>query len=194
MRVFCASLSDVFDAEIPPEWREDLFRLIGQTPSLDWQLLTKRPENIPGMLPPEWATWEEGYFPNVWLGTSVEDQQRANERIPKLLDVPAAVRFLSCEPLLGPIDLLPWIDNAPDEGQATIDWVIVGGESGSKARPFDPLWALGIKEQCEAAGVAFFMKQMGSNPVSYDFADRKGGNIDEWPRDLRVRNFPGASL
>lgn len=165
-RVFCASMADVFDdhRSILPEWRDRLWDLIRETQHLDWLLLTKRPENIATMLPPDWgAGWD-----NVWLGASVEDQTTADERIPHLLDVPAAKRFLSCEPLLGPVDLekpiagLPrnywnyWIENFNP-----IDWVIVGGESGPKARPMHPDWARDLRDQCYDTGTAFFFKQWG---------------------------------
>lgn len=107
-RVFCASLADVFDNQVPVEWRSDLWRVVRETPSLDWLLLTKRPQNIAKMLPGPIATtlWP---WPNVWLGTTVENQEEADRRIPHLLAVPAAVRFLSCEPLLGPVDLDGWL-------------------------------------------------------------------------------------
>jgi protein gp37 len=107
VRVFCASLADVFeDHPALPPWRAELFAMIEQTPHLDWMLLTKRPQNIRAMVPPSWL---EAPRANVWLGTTVEDQRRAEERIPHLLAVPAAVRFLSCEPLLGPVDLTQWL-------------------------------------------------------------------------------------
>lgn len=180
-RVFCASLADVFDNQAKPEWRADLFALIRATPHLDWLLLTKRPQNIAKMLPPDWG---EGY-PNVWLGTTVENQQEADRRIPHLLAVPARVRFLSCEPLLGPVDLgrvkgegrAPFItyhdalEGACHDGEyyyvddprsgPRLDWIIVGGESGPKARPMHPDWARSIRDQCAAAGVAFHFKQWG---------------------------------
>lgn len=135
-----------------------LWRLIDETPNLDWLLLTKRPQNFRDMLP--WPGWPRK---NVWLGVSVEDQARADERIPELLATPAAVRFLSCEPLLGPINLVRWLTpfhglHAQHNG---IDWVIVGGESGPQARPMHPAWALSLRDQCQAAGMAFFFKQFG---------------------------------
>jgi protein gp37 len=109
-RVFCASLADVFDdhPSIDPQWRTDLTFLIHDTPNLDWLLLTKRPENIL-RLEPDFAAHGEVLFPNVWLGTTVENQEQAEKRIPELLKVPAKVRFLSCEPLLGPVDLSRWL-------------------------------------------------------------------------------------
>lgn len=175
-RVFCASMADVFeDREDLFEPRARLFELIEATPWLDWLLLTKRPENIARHIAeiatPMCEAWDcEGRAPeNVWLGTTVEDQTRANERIHHLLRVPAAVRFLSCEPLVGPVDLdeVPMDDrcygvlgNAPDLPPG-IDWVIAGGESGPKARPMHPDWARSLRDQCAAAGVAFFFKQWG---------------------------------
>lgn len=147
--VFCASMADVFEDR--PDHEEDRIRLwdlIGRTPWLEWQLLTKRPENISRMAP------DLGYWPaNVWLGCTVEDQQRADERIPHLLAVPASVRFLSMEPLLGPVDLLNHVDG--------IDWVIVGGESGPGHRPLNPDHAVSLRTQCRHWGVPFLFKQHG---------------------------------
>lgn len=184
-RVFCASLADVFDnhPSVLPEWREDLWELIGRTPNLDWMLLTKRPGNIANMLPPDWG---DGYA-NVWLGCTVVNQDEADRDIPKLLAVPARVRFLSMEPLLGPVDLTELknpavtigehiysaldcdVDPEDDEWHgAKIDLVIVGGESGPGARPMHPDWVLSLRDQCEAAGVAFFFKQWGEWESSLD--------------------------
>ena len=208
-RVFCASLADVFEGKdtMPPEcWvdvqqaRRRLFELITNTPSLDWLLLTKRPENIVG--------WLEDYrdddhvamnywpWPNVWLGTSIEDQQRAEERIQHLLATPASMRFLSCEPLLGPLDLSPWLNRRklPHPGRnPRIDWVIIGGESGSKARRFEIEWAEEIIGQCEQVGVPCFVKQMGAAPTACGERiqlGRKGDAIEDWPEHLQVRQFP----
>lgn len=173
-RVFCASLADVFeDAPQVAVARARLWLLIEDTPSLDWLLLTKRPENVNGMVPQWWAY--EGWPPNVWLGTSVEDQERADERIPHLLGVPAAVRFLSCEPLLGPVDLrAEWIELEIQAFGAAgavpfprVDWVIVGGESGPGARPMHPDWPRNLRDQAVASGVPFFFKQWGNwTPVA----------------------------
>jgi len=161
------------------DYRAKLWRLIERTPNLDWLLLTKRPENVMQMVP---EPWREGFPPNVWLGTSVEDQKTADERIPHLLKCPAAVRFLSCEPLLSGVDLAPFILNPKAEhlnpcgcgdGECStcwqspatynlgIHWVIVGGESGQGARPMHPDWARSIRDQCVSAGVPFFFKQWG---------------------------------
>lgn len=197
-RVFCASLADVFDnhVSIQPEWRDDLWRLIEATPNLDWMLLTKRPGNIGNMLPVPFDF--DRLYPNVWLGCTVVNQAEADRDIPKLLKVPAKVRFLSMEPLLGQVDptALPYgetIGNAPTyqdalrgklwmpagspswptDPRATvgdrtyvdlcgmIHLVIVGGESGPGARPMHPDWARALRDQCQAAGVAFHFKQNG---------------------------------
>lgn len=213
-RVFCASLADVFEDRLELiAWREDLFGLIAATPALDWLLLTKRPENIARLWPemkrspdnsayiPCWEPSAE-HWPNLWLGTTVEDQQRANERIPHLIASPAAVRFLSCEPLLGPLDLSKWMDE--DElgfVNSEIDWVIVGGESGPGARPFDLAWARSLVWQCRNGGRSVqptpFVKQLGRHPFDGDtssevlrLTDVAGGDPAEWPLDLRVREFP----
>lgn len=176
-RVFCASLADVFDnhASILSEWRADLWALIAATPTLDWMLLTKRPSNIAAMLPDDWGA---GY-PNVWIGCTVVNQTEADRDIPKLLSVPAQVRFLSMEPLLGPVDLTRlqpvifdatanalkgvwrWKDGPMRKETEAIDLVIVGGESGPNARPMHPDWARSLRDQCNAAGVAFHFKQWG---------------------------------
>jgi protein gp37 len=155
-RVFCGSMCDVFEegAALNTE-RAVLWDLIWKTPNLDWLVLTKRPENIYGMVPGYWINHMTGteWPRNIWIGTSVEDQQRADERIPELLKVPAKVRFLSCEPLLGQIDITPWLSK--------LQWVIVGGESGQRARPMHPEWARSLRDQCVSVGVPFFFKQWG---------------------------------
>ncbi len=157
-RVFCASLADVFDNQVDIAWRGDLFNLIAATPSLDWLLLTKRPQNIEKMLPKDWP--EHGR-PNVWLGTTAEDQARYDQRWPLLSRVPAAVRFISYEPAIGPVRLNPTHAIQPD-------WLIAGGESGHGARPMKAGWARDIISDCYAFGVAPFFKQWGSiknNPL-----------------------------
>lgn len=171
-RVFSGSMCDVFEDRADlDEHRARLTDLIDRTPNLDWLLLTKRPENVKRL-----ALWGDSWPTNVWLGTSVEDQRRADERIPHLLDVPAKVRFLSCEPLLGPVDLSKWLctcGHADDFGVDHDDdcpwsrrlphlsWVIVGGESGAGARPMHPRWARSLRDECVQAGVPFFFKQWG---------------------------------
>jgi protein gp37 len=150
-RVFCNSLSDIFEAhpELDPI-RADLWALIGQTPHLDWLLLTKRPEQIGRLLPVEWL---EHPGENVWLGTSTETQRWADIRIPRLLAVPAVVHFVSAEPLLGPLELERHL------GPREVNWVITGGESGTGFRPMDLDWVRSIRDQCARAGAAFFHKQ-----------------------------------
>lgn len=191
-RVFCASLADVFDNAVDPQWRIDLFKLIHATPNLDWLLLTKRAGNAMPMIESALASLckdaEVGahvYFdvwpwPNVWIGATIVNQTEADRDIPKLLAVPAAKHFLSMEPLLGPVrlDMLC----APADrvmgnaltgkggiGAETdfdfdkgIDWVIVGGESGPNARPMHPDWPRNLRDQCQAAGVPFLFKQWGN--------------------------------
>lgn len=153
-RVFCASMADVFERRTTLDReRARLWNLIERTPNLDWLLLTKRPQYILSMTP-----WSNDWPPNVWVGTSIENQKLAELRLPYLLSVPAAVRFLSCEPLLGPLDLRPWFNR---RSYKPIDWVIVGGESGSHSRPMHPDWVNGLLHQCLNAQVAFHFKQWG---------------------------------
>lgn len=169
-RVFCASLADVFDNQVDPLWRFDLWLLIQRTPDLDWLLLTKRPQNIERMLPIFW----EDIRNHVWLGTTVEDQEHADKNIPHLLKHDAVVRFISVEPMLGAIDLrhvnVPYgfhFDALRESFwggtgvPARLDWVIAGGESGPQARPSDPRWFRSLRDQCAAAGVPFLFKQWG---------------------------------
>lgn len=164
-RVFCASLADVFDNAVDPQWRADLFDLIEATPHLDWLLLTKRIGNVGNMLPVPFDF--DKHYPNVWIGATIVNQEEADRDIPKLLQVPAKVRFLSMEPLLGPVDIRHRLGSCvftEKDQWATgrgIDWVIVGGESGPGARPMHPDWARGLRDQCKAAGVPFLFKQWG---------------------------------
>lgn len=189
-RVFCASLADVFDNAVDPQWRVDLFRLIEVTPNLDWLLLTKRIGNARAMSQIAMGAIGCIHKPlpeNVWLGATIVNQEEADRDIPKLLDVPARVRFLSMEPLLGPVNierhLLSTYDKASHDSQMLpglpcddkLDWVIVGGESGPGARPMHPDWARSLRDQCAAAGVPFLFKQWGEwAPACYPlYIDRK---------------------
>jgi len=191
-RVFCASLADVFDNEVPAEWRADLFDLIAKTPNLDWLLVTKRVGNVERMVMDalrtmfvrtnqEPTTWP---WANVWLGITVVNQAEADRDIPKLLKIPAAVRFLSMEPLLGCVDLSQWLDLIQyDDGAPwmrrnighlhdMLDWVIVGGRD----RPMHPKWVRDIRDQCEAAGVPMMLKQWGEwKPISQMDESEHGG-------------------
>lgn len=192
-RVFCASLADVFDNAVEPQWRADLFDLIASTPALDWLLLTKRIGNAWKMMADACGVSVASArlpLPNVWLGATIVNQEEADRDIPKLLAVPACVRFLSMEPLLGQVNLAKlnnpgplhqsgafinalrggtW-GEVPTTGERlrithspldTVDWVIVGGESGPGARPMHPDWARSLSDQCRAAGVPFLFKQWG---------------------------------
>lgn len=210
-KVFCASLADVFEDRYELlVWRNDLWLLIQRTPHLDWLLLTKRPENVHSLVPFRWV--DVDWPANVWIGTSVENQEMADRRIPELLKVPARIRFLSCEPLLGPVDLQPWLHMTGIPATVRVGarelpgsfmpfhWVIVGGESGQKARPFYIEWAQDLVKQCDYAGVPVFVKQLGSNLRQradlknanwrLDLRDKKGGDMSEWPPELRIRQFP----
>lgn len=185
-RVFCASMADVFEArtDLDP-LRERLWQTIGSTPFLDWLLLTKRPENILQMTPGHfWGPKDP--IRNVWVGTTVENQRRADERLPFLARVRAAVRFVSAEPLLGPLDLTGYFPkpmyhcgacghefmrpehpacgtfkNTPTSYFMGIDWVVAGGESGPHARPTNPLWVRALRDQCKEREIPFHFKQWG---------------------------------
>ncbi len=265
-RVFVNSMSDLFHDDVPDEFIDRVFAVMALAPRHTFQILTKRAERMRAYmsaldrairLPTEtFARWRSEAeqilndrqdlttvvtstwpLPNVWLGVSAEDQQRADERIPLLLQTPAAVRFVSAEPLLGSIDfnriqlpdaylqmngyagVLPakadvdaeWDDFKYWQRKAlTLDWVIVGGESGPGARPCDVRWILSIVEQCAQARVSCFVKQVGpwlravgDKPAGPGFTpwtsdkrmrDRKGGDPSEWPEDLRVREFPRSAV
>lgn len=183
-KVFCASLADVFDNQVPIEWLVDLLDLISGTPHLDWLLLTKRPQNIAKRLRAAaeagagvvsgfvWQWLDGGNLPaNVWLGTTVENKDEMAKRRGHLLSVPAAVHFLSCEPLLEQV----WLPS-PDSYWQPLDWVICGGESGGGARMMSEIWARSLRDECAEMGIAFFMKQMTSKkPI---------------PPDLMIRQFP----
>lgn len=167
-RVFCASLADVFDNQVPDEWRADLWQLIQATPNLDWLLLTKRPQNIAKMLPKDWGNG----WPGVWLGTTAENQEEFDRRFPHITNTPAEVWFISYEPALGPINTEGWA--------WAIDWLICGGESGPGKRPMNLEWARSMRDQCKDAGVSFFMKQIDG--------------VKAIPDDLMIRDWPKSHL
>lgn len=174
-RVFSASLADVFDNAIDPLWRRDLARLIRDTPMLDWMLLTKRIGNVPKMVRDDF----DGELPaNVWLGASIVVQSEADRDIPKLLSIPAAVHWLSMEPLLERVVVDP-------VQMAELDMIVVGGESGGGARHFDLSWARDLLEQARDGDTAYHFKQMSQadHPTGYD-------DPETFPQDLRVREFP----
>jgi protein gp37 len=177
LRVFCASMADVFDKNAPSGAREKLWALIRETPALDWLLLTKRIGNAKSMLP---ADWGAGYA-NAWLGASIVNQLEADRDIPKLEATAARVRFLSCEPLLAPVTL------SRGGRFPAIDWVIVGGESGHSARPMEWSWAEALCQETVSAGAAFFFKQ-GSQATGHDFR-----NFEAFPSALQVRQWPRSA-
>lgn len=218
-KIFVNSQSDLFHEALSREAIDDVFAIMARCPQHTFQILTKRPERMLAYLSHEdvgrriaetveAANWEQGLdaeidwcdcppldvwpLPNVWLGVSVENQPTADARIPLLLKTLAAVRFVSYEPALGPVDFRKWTER--------LGWVIVGGESGPGARSFDIAWARNTVEQCKAVGVPVFVKQLGAKPVDGSrysmrpiplaLKDRKGGDWDEWPADLRVREMP----
>lgn len=180
-KVFTNSLADFFDNQVDSDWRESAWRDINECNGFDWLILTKRPQNIVKMLPMP-CGWSAQYWPwpHVWIGTTVENNEEANRRIPHLLKVPSKVRFLSCEPMLEELFLLGWLLL-----YGGIDWVIAGAESGPHRRHADVAWFRSLRDQCASAGVPFFMKQM-----------EIGGNITTdmalFPPDLRIREFPGS--
>lgn len=219
-RVFAQSLSDWADNAVPDEWRMDMAKVILATPNLDWLMLTKRIGNAAANLA---TMFPSGIPSNVWLGATICNQTEADRDIPKLLAVPAAKQFLSMEPLLGPVDIVPFVGgrsiqcgcgfrrdevgligatqakegciycNKKTVTWPTLDWVIVGGESGQNARPMHPDWARGLRDQCQAAGVPFLFKQWG------EWAPRAGtltgGGVDfqaldpaceRWPQVIRL--------
>lgn len=177
-RVFVNSMSDLFHADVPDDFIARVFAAMALAPRHTFQVLTKRHARMRSLLNsddfvraigqawlfhPNRVTYTDypGWpLPNVWLGVSVENQRWADIRIPALLDTPAAVRFLSCEPLLGPVTLDPWGGDGPPP--AGLHWVICGGESGPGARPMHPDWARSLRDQCVAAGVPFLFKQWGA--------------------------------
>lgn len=251
-KVFVNSMSDLFHKDIPSDYIAQTFAVMALTPRHTYQVLTKRHARMKSLLNndafhtavlawtarlqddkhsmPPWNPGERRLkqwpIPNIHLGVSVENQHWADIRIPALIDTPAAVRFLSCEPLLGPVDLfagdhstherdfngtddyicldcstderhVPW--RVIDRSSIGIAWAIVGGESGPGARPMDPAWATSLVKQCQDAGVAPFVKQLGSvwaRDTTYAgktvaaHGDTKGGNPDYWPAHLRVREYP----
>jgi protein gp37 len=233
-KIFVNSASDLFHENVPDEWIDRIFAVMALAPQHSFQVLTKRPKRmrayferwpdgaarfhhvageaykIDPSLPHGangwvWDLQKRWPLPNVWLGVTAEDQERADERIPELLATPAARRFVSVEPMLGPVDLTEIVirhrvgeqhinalhcEEDPEDcgeiGPATLDWVIVGGESGPGSRPMHPQWARDLRDQCQAAGTAFFMKQMhvGGKLVK---------DVARFPEDLRVQEFPNAA-
>lgn len=207
-KIFVSSYTDFFHEAIDG-FRNEAWDIIRRCPQHTFQILTKRPERIKDHLPTDWG---EGW-PNVWLGTSVGSQEAANARVGYLLEVPAMVRFLSCEPLHGEISLtrlhgpsgLVAVNALNGKGTNTgieyyntgkIHWVIVGGESGNdkgkyRYRPCELVWLIRIMTECDLYKVPVFVKQVGTYLAKkWELDDRHGGNIEEWPDNLQIRQFP----
>lgn len=182
-RVFCASMADVFeDRDELHHSRAKLFDLIGATPHLDWLLLTKRPESVRKLWPAGFYVPSATFWPNLWLGTTMENQEYFDARLPHLLNIPAAVRFLSIEPMLGPIDLgFPFVSDNPIMVQHHVDWVIAGGESGAGCRQADPEWFRSLRDQCEAVGVPFHFKQWGGRTPKANGCELDGREWKQFP-------------
>lgn len=194
-KVFCASMADIFeDHPQLPEWRIRLFKMIEKTPFLIWQLLTKRPENVAKMIPKGWL--EKGMPANVWMGTTVENQKMADERIPILstIKVQSGIRFLSCEPLLEEINIISFIGfKAGEKGEdfeikSPFQWVICGGESGRQARGMHVIWAKSLSTQCKMANIPFFFKQWGEHNESGKRVGKKESGSKLF--DIEHKNFP----
>ena len=223
-RVFVNSMSDLFHEAVPDEFIDRVFAVEALCPQHTFEILSKRPERMRtyveglpdraarakallvidirnftqalGVLRSDYYGARRWPLPNVWLGVSVEDQATANERIPLLLDTPAAVRWISAEPLLGPVDLTRYLQigtSVNGRTRSDIQWVVVGGESGPGARICDVDWIRSIIRQCKVASVSVFCKQVGSVLArELGSEDRKGGRIEDWPQDIRIREFPHA--
>lgn len=202
--VFCASLADVFDNEVPQAWRNDLWQVIEATPNLSWLLVTKRIGNALAMLPAGWCWGSDSSVPdNVRILITVCNQEEADRDVPKLLAL-GCKNGISYEPALGPVDWSPWLSQgihaSQDYGPAPscLQWIIVGGESRQadhEPRPFVHGWARDTIDQCKAAGVPVFVKQMGSNAVNREgqrhaYIHRAGADMREWAADLRIQEFP----
>ena len=196
--VFVDSMSDLFHAKVPIEFIERVFNVMADASQHRFQILTKRPGRMASVL----RRICPDPIPNVWLGTSVENQDWAEIRIPKLLETPAAVRFLSCEPLLGPLNIKPWLPTGDPGDTGTprfneshgIDWVIVGGESGPQFRAIDPEWARDLRDQCQSAAVPFFFKQWGGRTPKAGGRLLDGEVWDEMPgRPTAIPTVAGSS-
>lgn len=235
-RVFVNSMSDLFHDGVSNEQIASVFGVMASCPQHHFLVLTKRPSRMVSWfawpdcrratleyaakcdvrhVDGSWANGGGWPLPNVWLGVSAENQATADERVPLLLETPAAIRWVSYEPALGPVDFHPGILGDVDHLAATfgnplINWIVVGGESGAGARPFDIAWARSVVRQGADAGAPVFVKQLGARPEDSNpppgygrplpglrrlipLTDRKGGDMAEWPVDLRVRQFPVAS-
>lgn len=174
-RVFCSSLSDWLDNQVPIEWLKDLLDLIDACPNLDWLMLTKRPQNLAKRVGFDWLEKHR----NIWLGVTTENQAQFDKLWPFVAEAPAVVRFISYEPALGPLNIRPDLGDRMDRGIVP-DWVIFGGESGPHARTGDPFWARAMQRQCADLGIAYFHKQWGhygNNPIFLDGFSRSHAEV-----------------
>lgn len=217
-RCFVGDMTDILGPWVPDDLLLRLFDVFRERQDVTWQVLTKRADRMRAFASSlQWdgsanggsgRLWLEDkglnrqgspisfmhVLRNVWLGVSCEDQQRADERIPHLLQTPSAVRFISAEPLIGPVNLSAFITGPSDHAEGysrSFDWVIVGGESGSGSRPCEDEWVRSLVSECSRSGVACFVKQLGS--YRGGLQSWKGNDMSEWPEDLRVREFPRGS-
>ena len=184
-RIFVSNMSDLFHPEVPFDFVDRVYEVMAKCPHHTFQVLTKHPDRM--------REYVRQALPNVWHGVTVEDQKRAAERLPLLLETPSAIRWISAEPLLEPVDLTPWLTR--------IDWVVAGGESAQtrrNTRPFELAWARSLREQCAAGGARFFMKQLGTcSDASGTLPPGKTSRYkwhepQHWPEDLRVQQFPAG--
>lgn len=186
-RVFVNSMSDLFHQAVPDEFILRVFQVMrdaAQARGHVFQVLTKRPGRAVAWWARHSHLFPQGWPRNIWLGTSVENQKYA-PRITVLARVPAAIKFVSVEPLLGPVDLSKWLS------VGNVQWVIVGGESGPHARPMETRWVEALREQCAQHDVSFFVKQLGRRwALANDATSHKGGDIDEWPERFAIRQYP----
>jgi protein gp37 len=210
-RIFVNSMSDLFHEQVEDIWIQSIFDTMSKCPQHIFQILTKRPERMRDWVNDWFEHWRGSIRPNVWLGVSVEDQETANERIPILLETEAPIRWVSYEPALGPVDF----DSEEKDGLHVlgcgdplcvkpeclgIDWIVCGGESGPGARPCNIEWFRKVLEQCTWSGTSVFIKQLGSNVGlledekgwKYSLLSSKGGDMAEWPVDLKVREYPNC--
>ena len=204
-RIFVCAHGDLFHEAIQDDWIDQVFAIMARAQQHQFLVLTKRPERMRNYhrhlrdAPEIWfATWGidtlscvsvPWRWPNVWLGVSVEDQRSADDRIPVLLDTPAAHRWISAEPMLEPLTYLPGL------GEGMLDWVVVGGETGPRARECDIRWIRDIVRACAASETPCFVKQLGGHAVNGDViwpSFKKGGDMAQWPEDLRVRQWPAG--
>jgi protein gp37 len=220
--IFPNSMTDLFADFVPDEWIDKILAVMGLTQHHTYQPLTKRATRMRNYFATEsrchiigdemlrLVDIRAGFkcvpwpFPNVWLGVSTERQQEADERIPALLATPASVRFISAEPLLGPINISDYlVESARTNWDSYLNWVIIGGESGHDARELNLQWVRDIVTQCNVGTTRCFVKQLGgrvvgphkngANLTTYKFKNKKGGDPSEWPADLRIREMPNAA-